>query len=87
MTIGKPRPEEPAIEGNNRLSRLLWNWASQVTDRLNGDVELNSYTVARLPNPVGARRLVWVSDAGGGAVPAYSDGAAWRRVTDGTVVS
>lgn len=49
---------------------------------------LFSSTVAGLPSAsaAGAGALVWVSNASGGAVPAYSDGATWRRVTDGTEV-
>lgn len=31
--------------------------------------------------------LIYVSDATGGAVPAFSDGANWRRCDDRTIVS
>jgi hypothetical protein len=31
--------------------------------------------------------LVYVSDAAGGGIPAFSDGADWRRVSDGAAVS
>lgn len=50
---------------------------------------LPSFTVAGLPSAgtAGAGRLVYVSNESGGAVPAFSDGAAWRRVTDRAVVS
>jgi hypothetical protein len=50
---------------------------------------LPSFTVAGLPAPAtaGAGRLVYVSNESGGAVPAFSDGAAWRRVTDRAVVT
>ena len=34
-----------------------------------------------------ASRLVFCSNASGGAVPVYSDGLEWRRVTDGSVVT
>jgi hypothetical protein len=56
---------------------------------LNGlsPVRLQSYLVADLPSASPAGRMVYVSNASGGAVPAFSDGAAWRRVTDRTVVS
>lgn len=46
-----------------------------------------SVTVATLPNPSPAGRWVFVSDEAGGAVPAFSDGTNWRRVTDRAVVS
>lgn len=49
---------------------------------------LPSYTVGTLPSASGwARRMVYVSDEAGGAVPAFSDGTNWRRVTDRAVVS
>jgi hypothetical protein len=31
--------------------------------------------------------MIYVIDESGGAVPAFSDGTAWRRVTDRAVVS
>lgn len=34
-----------------------------------------------------AARLVFCSNASGGAVPVYSTGTDWRRVTDGTVIT
>lgn len=51
-------------------------------------VSLPSHPKAALPaaaNYPGG--LIYVSDESGGAVPAFSDGAAWRRVTDRAVVS
>jgi hypothetical protein len=51
--------------------------------------KLPSYTVAGVPSAstYGAGSLIYVSNESGGAVPAYSDGTNWRRVTDGAVVS
>jgi len=47
-----------------------------------------SFTVATLPDATtNAARLIYVSNETGGAVPAFSDGTNWRRVTDRTVVS
>jgi hypothetical protein len=49
---------------------------------------LPTYTVATVPNVATyARGLIYVSDESGGAVPAFSDGVNWRRVTDRAVVS
>lgn len=54
-------------------------------------VKLPQVTVAQLAEAKfragAAARLVYVTDEAGGAVPAFSDGAAWRRVTDRAVVS
>src|SRR5687767_7008950 len=57
---------------------------------------LPRYSVADLPNAAdyysaaareGRSALIFVSDEAGGAVPAFSDGANWRRVTDRAVIS
>jgi hypothetical protein len=51
-------------------------------------VSLPSYDVASLPDPtVYTTGFVIVSDEAGGPVPAFSDGADWRRVTDRAIVS
>lgn len=54
-----------------------------------GPVRLGNFAVAALPDPVasGAGAMVFVTNELGGAVPAFSDGTAWRRVTDRAVVS
>ena len=56
---------------------------------MNAPARLKSYAVAALPSAAtaGAGALAFVTNASGGAVPAYSDGTAWRRVTDGTPVT
>lgn len=59
----------------------------KLNDRLLGNqIVLESYTVANLP-PVVEAGLIYVSDETGGAVPAFSDGTNWRRVTDRAIVS
>lgn len=45
-----------------------------------------SHEVASLPAPV-AGRFIYVPDESGGPTLAFSDGADWRRVSDGAVVS
>lgn len=51
-------------------------------------VRLQEFTVATLPAAASHRAgLVYVSNESGGAVPAYSDGTNWRRVTDRAIVS
>lgn len=54
-----------------------------------GPVRPGSFSVATLPAAasVGAGATVYVSNAAGGAVLAFSDGSVWRRCTDRTVVS
>lgn len=49
---------------------------------------LPTFDVADLPGPANSRYgLIFVLDESGGAVPAFSDGANWRRVTDRAIVS
>ena len=49
---------------------------------------LDSYTIATLPTAVGKTgALVYCTDDFNGAVPAFSDGGTWRKVTDRNVVS
>ncbi|WP_157015137.1 DUF2793 domain-containing protein [Mesorhizobium xinjiangense] len=54
-----------------------------------GPFGLAIHNVAELPDAAaaGAGAMVFVSDDLGGAVPAFSDGTDWRRVTDRAVVS
>jgi hypothetical protein len=49
--------------------------------------QLRSYTVSTLPSASPAGRMIYVSNESGGAVPAFSDGTNWRRVTDRNIVS
>ncbi len=63
-------------------------WARQVYERVTGITELQSYTVANLPNPAEFEAsMIYVSNEVGGATLAFSDGTNWRRVQDRTVVS
>jgi hypothetical protein len=52
-----------------------------------GPVGLAPYLKAALPPASPAGQLIHVSDEAGGPIPAFSDGTAWRRVTDRVVVS
>ncbi|WP_152045322.1 DUF2793 domain-containing protein [Aureimonas psammosilenae] len=54
-----------------------------------GAVRVGQYAKAALPvaGALGAGALVFVSDDAGGPVLAFSDGAAWRRVTDRATIS
>jgi hypothetical protein len=53
----------------------------------NTPVTLPSYTVAGVPSASPAAQMIYVSNETGGAVPAFSDGTNWRRVTDRAIVS
>lgn len=47
----------------------------------------DQYTVESLPDPRVAGQMIYISNAQGGSVMAFSDGDNWRRVTDRDVVS
>jgi hypothetical protein len=48
---------------------------------------LPSYTVSTLPSAAIAGAMIYVTNESGGAVPAFSDGTNWRRVTDRAIVT
>jgi hypothetical protein len=56
------------------------------TTQFFGPVRLRSYTVAGLPAS-SAGDMAYCSDETGGAVPVFSDGTNWRRVTDRAIAS
>lgn len=48
---------------------------------------LHSFTVATAPSASPAPQFAYCSDESGGAIPVFSDGTNWRRVTDGSIIS
>lgn len=56
---------------------------------VNGPMRVGQYPKASLPSPsvTGAGATIYVNDDVGGATMAFSDGSAWRRVTDRAVVA
>jgi hypothetical protein len=68
------------------LVSALSRWALALTQQ--ATVQLPRYNKAVLPSAVeNVGALIYVRDEAGGAVPAFSDGTNWRRVTDRAVVS
>jgi len=49
--------------------------------------KLPEYTVGTLPIATPAGLMVYVSNASGGSIPAFSDGTNWRRVDDRNIVT
>jgi len=89
--VNKPDHGEEIIRGQ-RASARLQAFFDEVERDLNDNllgpqVQLRAYTVATLPVATVAGGLIYVSDETGGAVVAFSDGVAWRRVTDRAIVS
>lgn len=68
--------------------RKAFQLHADAVNYLYNGVQLVSYTVATVPDAGDwVRRLIYVSDETGGAIPAFSDGTNWRRVTDRAVVA
>jgi len=99
--LPKPPPydgEDPAMAAlfdwardlTDAVQRALSVMGSQMV-RKGDPVELPAVTVAQLAAfkfRAGQKgRMVHVTDEAGGEVPAFSDGTAFRRVTDRSVVS
>lgn len=69
-------------------STVIGNMMDWVQNLRRGPQPLTSYTVALLPDATRTPNYqIYVSNEAGGAVPAFSDGTNWRRVTDRAVVS
>lgn len=63
-------------------------FSQSIERRLRQVERLPAIAVADLPDASGRTgMMIFVPDESGGAVPAYSDGTDWRRVTDRAVVS
>lgn len=70
------------------LERVLRSIHDALADVWSTPLRLASYAVADLPPAADwTNGMVYVTDESGGAVPAFSDGTNWRRVTDRAVVS
>ena len=57
--------------------------------QVDGPIKCASYTVATVPAAatVGAGTQIYVTNETGGATPAWSDGATWRRASDRAAIS
>lgn len=71
-------------------------WAHELARRIDLEIQeqgqqpvlIPSYSATDLPDVSRFRhRWIYVADESGGAVPAFSDGTAWRRCTDRVEVS
>ena len=58
------------------------------TEGMTAPLRLPSYAVDDVPTAsLWTGALIYVSDEVGGAIPAFSDGTNWRRVSDRTAIS
>ena len=73
------------------LSKALYNAFTRMeletVKKVEGVAQIESYTVATVPDATRHIGLIYVSDETGGATIAFSDGTNWRRVQDRAVIS
>lgn len=80
-TVGSPTPDF-----NEAIALALIRINQSGTSKF--PVQLPHYTVGTLPTAsTNTGNLIYVTNEAGGAVPAFSDGSNWRRVTDRAIVS
>lgn len=76
-----------AITAVSDLETITADLQTQLDTVVGPQVDLTSYTALTLPTVTATPGLIFVTDETGGAVPAFSDGTNWRRVTDRAIVS
>lgn len=92
MTSITSKPDHGALLVSNgfavpRFQEFLDDLQRELNDNLLGaQVNLTSYLVQNLPEVTPTPGLIFVSDAAGGSIPAFSDGSNWRRVDDRTII-
>lgn len=80
--------EKTPVTASNDLQLFLDDLEEKLNTNLLGDqVQLTEFTVATLPDATTEGGMIYVTDETGGAIPAFSDGVDWRRVTDRAIVS
>lgn len=93
MLVSLPNLPQPPSDGGQvpgylaRLYSNLLNILTSYARAINSNAYLPLSTVADLPADAQEGQWALVTDESGGAVPAFFDGAVWRRVTDRAVVS
>ena len=88
------RPDVPLMHANEAEHRRIIAQRANVglpidgSRAMNAPLVLATYTVSTLPTAsLWERGFIYVSDETGGAIPAFSDGTNWRRVSDRAIVS
>ncbi len=93
--ITKPDHGTPiaVMDGKELEINSAWRtYFDDIEDTLNrillGDqITLEDYTVATLPTVTSDHGWIDVTDASGGAIPAFSDGTDWRRSDTRAVIT
>lgn len=76
------------LELKDHATRLNNALIKDGSEGMTAPIRLASFTVAGVPTAsLWTGAMIYVSNETGGAVPAFSDGTNWRRVTDRAIVS
>lgn len=90
MPLKLPPIADLTLLQTGRFTKPWVEWLQSVWKYLSGQepIALASYTVATVPSAIlNPAALIYVTNETGGAVPAFSDGTDWRRVTDRAIIS
>ncbi len=91
--VSMPFHGQKIVHNEGRATTGFQSFLTELELKLNGRllgeaVILDSYTVLTVPDATAyTGGMIFVSDETGGAVPAFSDGTDWRRVTDRAIVT
>lgn len=90
--VSKPSNGTVIMNDDGSVNEQLQQFFDDIEQRLNSfllgaQVQLPEYSVLTLPSVDTKGGMIYVNDESGGAVPAFSDGTNWRRVTDRAIVS
>lgn len=89
LTTGRQNMQLGTADPNGSDVTAMRNLYANGHFRTNQWARVGTFTIATLPSAAtaGAGATIYISDESGGAVLGFSDGSAWRRVTDRAVVS
>lgn len=90
MSLIKPPPSNAPIAGEGGVISRSWRPWFQDLARFFGTqpIPLASFSISNVPDAAfNTGCIIYVTNEAGGAVPAFSDGTNWRRVTDRNIIS
>lgn len=90
MPLNAAPIQNPLVSQGGAIAPVWVRFFTDIYNALNNTQPqpLPSYTVTTLPSAASfTGYLIYVSNESGGAIPAFSDGTNWRRVSDRAIVS
>lgn len=87
--IKKPPADAPISLANGMVGRGWRTWFQDISRFFGGQpLPCAAFTVSDAPDAaLHSGNIIYITDEAGGAVPAFSDGINWRRVTDRNIIS